>query len=528
MKTAKQIWLIVLTCMTVIGISSCHQNGNYHENVVLESPIQDMMLKANVDELMEVSMEDVEWNTEEYDHIVENDFTDAKSNPLSTFSIDVDKASYANVRRFIENGQLPPKNAVRIEEMINYFPYKYAEPKENELFSTHTEIAQNPWNEKNLLFKIGIQGKKLDYDDIVPANLVFLIDVSGSMDEPQKLPLLKKSFKLMVNELPANSSVAIVTYAGQSGVVLQPTSVDNKEEILNALDRLQAGGSTAGAQGIELAYKLAEENLIRNGNNRVVLATDGDFNVGVSSTGELVDLISEKRQKDIFLTICGFGMGNYKDGRMKQISNAGNGNYFYIDSFKESQKVFQKELIANMFTIAKDVKIQVEFNPNTVAAYRLIGYENRLLNDQDFNDDTKDAGELGAGHTVTAFYEIVPKDAVHPVPATDPLRYQKAESGDNFDDLATVKLRFKPIESTESKRIEKRVGVSDVTSFNQASGEFKFAAAVSSYGMILRESKFKGTTDLNQIEKWTDESGQTDEYRYDFKQLVQLTKPLME
>lgn len=462
-----------------------------------------------------------EFNTEEYDKITENEFKNAQDNPLSTFSIDVDKASYANVRRYVEMGQMPPKNSVRIEELVNYFPYEYKNPTGKYPFSIDTEITQTPWNSDNLLMRIGIQGKKLDYNDIKPSNLVFLIDVSGSMSDRNKLPLLKESFQLMVDELPKNSRVALVTYAGSTGVVLPSTSVDDKETIKRALKNLESGGGTAGAQGIELAYKIAQENLIENGNNRVILATDGDFNVGTSSTGNLVDMIIDKRKNDIYLTICGFGMGNYKDGRMEQISNAGNGNYFYIDNWKEAQKVFKKELMANLFTIAKDVKIQVEFNPNTVESYRLIGYENRLLNKEDFNDDTKDAGELGAGHNVTALYEIVPKGGKPSGKTVDDLKYQATQLTGNTQDLVTFKLRYKPIKSNKSKLITKVIKTNEKKSYQEASNSTQFASAVASYGMLLRDSEFKGNATYNKVLSWL--KGTQNPYKNDFVELVEMT-----
>lgn len=462
-----------------------------------------------------------EFNTEEYDKITENEFKNAQDNPLSTFSIDVDKASYANVRRYVEMGQMPPKNSVRIEELVNYFPYEYKNPTGKHPFSIDTEITQTPWNSDNLLMRIGIQGKKLDYNDIKPSNLVFLIDVSGSMSDRNKLPLLKESFQLMVDELPKNSRVALVTYAGSTGVVLPSTSVDDKETIKRALKNLESGGGTAGAQGIELAYKIAQENLIENGNNRVILATDGDFNVGTSSTGNLVDMIIDKRKNDIYLTICGFGMGNYKDGRMEQISNAGNGNYFYIDNWKEAQKVFKKELMANLFTIAKDVKIQVEFNPNTVESYRLIGYENRLLNKEDFNDDTKDAGELGAGHNVTALYEIVPKGGKSSGKTVDDLKYQATQLTGNTQDLVTFKLRYKPIKSNKSKLITKVIKTNEKKSYQEASNNTQFASAVASYGMLLRDSEFKGNATYSKVLSWL--KGTQNPYKNDFVELVEMT-----
>ncbi|MEM9897204.1 MAG: von Willebrand factor type A domain-containing protein, partial [Bacteroidota bacterium] len=352
--------------------------------------------------------EDEYHNTEEYATIHENGFKKVLDHALSTFSIDVDAASYSNMRRYIQDGQLPPKDAVRIEEMINYFNYEYKNPAGKDPFSINTEVAVAPWNEKHLIAQIGLQGHKIELENLPASNIVFLLDVSGSMNAPNKLPLLKSAFKLLANELRPQDKVSIVVYAGAAGLVLPPTDGNSKGKIMEALDNLQAGGSTAGGAGIKLAYKIAKENFVVGGNNRVVLATDGDFNVGASSNAEMERLIEDKRKDGVFLTVLGFGMGNYKDSKMETLADKGNGNYAYIDTMKEAKKVLVNEFGGTMFTIAKDVKIQVEFNPAVVQAYRLIGYENRLLNDEDFNDDKKDAGELGSGHTVTALYEIIP------------------------------------------------------------------------------------------------------------------------
>jgi Ca-activated chloride channel family protein len=465
------------------------------------------------------------FNTEEYSRIRENEFKDARENPLSTFSIDVDNASYSNVRRFIMNNQMPPKDAVRIEEMINYFTYDYAQPQGEHPFSIDCEISRCPWNEEHKLIHIGLQGKSLNYDDLKPCNLVFLIDSSGSMSSANKLPLLKKSLKLLLDELDDKDKIAVVAYAGSAGLVLPSTPASKKDRILAALDKLQAGGSTAGGAGVQLAYQVAKKNIIKEGNNRVILATDGDFNVGVSSTGDLVRFIEEKRKDDIYLTICGFGMGNYKDSRMESISNAGNGNYFYIDNIHEAKKVFVKEMRANLFTIAKDVKIQVEFNPVKVKAYRLVGYENRLLANEDFNDDKKDAGELGAGHTVTALYEIITAGSGEDVKKTGDLKYQESKVKDNAAvsrEILTVKFRYKPPKEEKSKLIENPV-IDDGVSLEKASGNFRFSAAVAGFGMLLRESKFKGKLTFEQVidlakgARGKDEEG----YRAEFIRLVE-------
>jgi Ca-activated chloride channel family protein len=466
-----------------------------------------------------------DFNTEEYDRIYENRFKDAAQNPLSTFSIDVDTASYSNVRRFIRDNLMPPKDAVRIEEMINYFNYDYPQSVGEHPFSIETEISQCPWNRENKLIHIGLQGKDLDYNDLKPSNLVFLIDTSGSMASKNKLPLLKKAFRLLLDELNGEDGIAIVAYAGSAGLVLPFTPVSEKHEILASLDNFRAGGSTAGGAGIKLAYKVARENHIRGGNNRVILATDGDFNVGVSSTADMVRLIEEGRKDDIFLTICGFGMGNYKDGRMEQISNAGNGNYFYIDNIKEAQKVFVTQMRATLFTIARDVKIQVEFNPVKVKAYRLIGYENRMLADEEFNDDRIDAGELGAGHTVTALYEIIPSGSTQNVRKTDTLKYQEnkvtAEASASSE-IMTIKFRYKPPREEISKLIKTSVIDEDFT-FQEASENFRFSAAVAGFGMLLRDSQFKGDFSYQKIisiaknSKGEDAGG----YRSEFISLVE-------
>jgi Ca-activated chloride channel homolog len=440
------------------------------------------------------------FNTEGYSPINENGFKNAKNTPLSTFSIDVDNASYSNIRRFINMGELPPADAVRIEEMINYFKYQYPEPSGDHPFSVYTELAQCPWNKKHQLLQIGLRGKSIDKSSLPPSNLVFLIDVSGSMSDPQKLPLLKSAFSLLINELRPQDRVAIVVYAGAAGLVLESTPGNRKEAILSAIDNLEAGGSTAGGAGLKLAYAQAEKNFIKGGNNRILLATDGDFNVGESSNGGMERLVEEKRELGVFITVLGFGMGNVKDDKMETIADKGNGNYSYIDNLQEARKVLVREFGGTLFTIAKDVKFQVEFNPAKVKSYRLVGYENRLLNDEDFNDDTKDAGEMGSGHNVTALYELVPNSSDEEVPSVDPLKYQKAVSGDvaesNLsDEYLTIKVRYKKPDGNRSMLLEKPVRgyINDV---KDASDNLKFAAAVSEFGMILRNSEFKGNSTL--------------------------------
>lgn len=471
-----------------------------------------------------------QFNTEEYDRIYENIFLDALKNPLSTFSIDVDTASYANVRRFINTNQYPYKDAVRIEEMINYFSYDYPLPKKTQPFAIYTEISGCPWNPDHRLIHIGLQGKMLESKHLPPSNLVFLLDVSGSMEPANKLPLLKKAFKLLVNELGEKDRVSIVVYAGAAGLVLPSTPANQKDKIFAALDRLSAGGSTAGGAGIQLAYKVAWENFIPDGNNRIILATDGDFNVGISSTSELVRTIEDKREKGIFLTILGFGMGNYKDGRMEQIADKGNGNYHYIDNLLEAKKVFVNDMRGTLFTIAKDVKIQVEFNPTKVKAYRLIGYENRLLKKEDFADDTKDAGELGAGHTVTALYEVIPYGSKEEVQVVGDLKYQVVKidpKAYRSKEILTVKLRYKKPDGRKSQLLEIPLADKDIA-LAKASENFKFSAAVAEFGMLLRESEFKGQSSYENIMELAKQGKGPDSfgYRTEFIKLVEMCQLL--
>jgi Ca-activated chloride channel family protein len=433
-------------------------------------------------------------NTEGYSAIHDNGYKRTSDQPRSTFSADVDRAAYSNIRRFLNRGEIPPIDAVRVEEMINYFNYNYSEPKDDKPFSTSTELAECPWNSQHLLLKIGIQGKKIERENLPPSNLVFLIDVSGSMNSPNKLPLLKSSFKLLVNQLRSDDYVSIVVYAGAAGLVLEPTSGSKKEKILDALDKLSAGGSTAGGEGLMLAYKTAEKNFINNGNNRIILATDGDFNIGESSNASMERLIEEQRDNGVFISVLGFGMGNYKDDKMEIIADKGNGNYAYIDNLLEAQKTLVSEFGGTLFTIAKDVKFQIEFNPRKVAGYRLIGYENRLLNNEDFNDDKKDAGEIGAGHTVTALYEIIPNGAsdidklIKPV---DKLKYQEKRdvTKSQFNnEWLTLKIRYKLPDSDISKLItftEK----GKPQKIMDTSNSFRFSASVAAFGMLLRNSE---------------------------------------
>jgi Ca-activated chloride channel family protein len=457
---------------------------------------------------------------ERYAEITENPFLDVSRAPLSTFSIDVDTASYANVRRYLNDGQLPPKDAVRIEELVNYFEYDYLQPIGDAPFSVNTEVADASWNRKHKIVSIGLQGKKVALDDVPPSNLVFLLDVSGSMNAPDKLPLLKDSLRILVNQLTAKDRVAIVVYAGGSGLVLDSTN--NRGEILSALNNLEAGGSTNGGQGIQLAYKVALNNFIQGGNNRVILATDGDFNVGLQSDDALVNLIEAKRKTGIFLSVLGFGTGNTNDSMMEKLADKGNGNYSYIDSREEARKALGEQVAGTLYTIAKDVKIQVEFNPAKVAGYRLIGYENRLLANKDFNDDTKDAGEIGAGHSVTALYEIVPAGQAIENDGIE-LKYSPvAPSESNFnDELLTVKLRYKEPDGRESKLLTQ--GLLDRgNSIENASDNLKFASAVAEFGMLLRGSRYKGSANFGNVSSLAQNSLGSDlkSYRSDFLDLV--------
>jgi len=469
------------------------------------------------------------FNTESYAHIQENVFLLAATNPLSTFSIDVDRASYANVRRFIHDGIRPPIDAVRIEELVNYFPYDDPPPNGRVPLAIHTEVAPAPWQPLHRLVRIALKGRAVDMTEAPPSNLVFLLDVSGSMNSPDKLPLLKTAFGLLVDQLRSEDRVAIVVYAGAAGLVLPSTPGSEKEDILDAIQSLEAGGSTAGGAGLKLAYKVAAEHHIEGGNNRVILATDGDFNVGVSSDSEMIRLIEDKRSQGTFLTVLGFGTGNLKDSKMEQIADHGNGNFSYIDSALEAKKVLVSEMGGTLLTIAKDVKIQVEFNPSRVAAYRLIGYENRLLAAEDFADDTKDAGELGAGHSVTALYEVIPVGVDSPVAVrgVDSLRYQatgsRPEAGAS-DELLFVKLRYKEPDEAESRLLD--LPVMDRT--GAGSRDFRFASAVAAWGMLLRDSEYCQGFGLDDVVRLArDAMGEDEEgYRSEFVRLVETAQTL--
>ena len=468
-----------------------------------------------------------EFNTESYDRIDDNPFRLSTQDPLSTFSIDVDTASYANMRRYLNGGSLPPRDAVRIEELINYFRFEYPRPVSGVPFSVTTELAPCPWNPRHRLALVGLQARALDMDSVPARNLVFLLDVSGSMEPSDKLPLVRAAMRMLVDTLAARDRIAIVVYAGASGIVLPSTSGAHKDKIHQAIARLEAGGSTNGGAGITLAYQVAQEQFVKGGINRVILATDGDFNVGVTNQGDLTRLIEEKRASGIFLSVLGVGTGNTKDSTMEKLADRGNGNYSYLDSLHEARKVLVREAGATLVTVAKDVKIQVEFNPVNVAAYRLIGYENRILRHQDFNDDRKDAGEIGAGHTVTALYEIVPVGSEVNVPGVDPLKYQRPAApatAAGRDELMTVKLRYKAPEDDVSK-------LSSVTVKNRStemSANVGFAAAVAELGMLLRESEHRGSATYEDAAALARRfrGADPDGYRSEFIRLVELAESL--
>ena len=490
----------------------------------MNAPVSTGVYRNDIDE--------EEFSREGYDNINENKFLKVSDNPLSTFSIDVDAASYSNVRRYLNQGQLPPAGAVRIEEMVNYFHYEYPQPTGKDPFSINTEISDAPWNKDHKLVLIGLQGEKISTDNLPASNLVFLIDVSGSMMSANKLPLVKASMKMLVDQLRAQDKVAMVVYAGAAGIVLEPTSGADKTKIKDAIDKLEAGGSTAGGAGIQLAYKTAKENFVKNGNNRVILCTDGDFNVGESSDDAMIRLVEEERKSGVFLTVLGYGMGNYQDAKMQKLADKGNGNHAYIDGISEAKKVLVNEFGGTLFTIAKDVKLQVEFNPAKVQGYRLIGYENRMLAKEDFNDDKKDAGELGSGHTVTALYEIIPVGVESEfLKSVDSLKYQKnvvpLSKSSQTDEILTVKFRYKQPDGDVSKLIEHPVKDNHIA-ITKTSDNFRFAASVAQFGMLLRNSEFKSASSYTDVlslarkAKGSDEEG----YRSEFVRLVESAELL--
>ena len=545
----RQLFLLVLAPLALLA-ASCSSADNYNSDMVARKAEQPVLstnanasnanvgvvsnMSANTDgagQLAEARpQEDESARGESYAKIEENPFLETARAPLSTFSIDVDTASYSNTRRFLNEGRLPPKDAVRIEELVNYFSYDYPQPAGSAPFSVRTEVADCPWNARHRLVHIGLQGRKVSTENMPPANLVFLIDVSGSMDEPRKLPLVKSSLRTLAEQLTARDRVAIVVYAGTSGLVLPSTPGDRKGEIIAAIDRLEAGASTNGGQGIQLAYRVARENFIRGGTNRVILSTDGDFNVGLTGDDALVRLIEQERQDGIFLSVLGVGEGNLNDSMMEKLADKGNGNYAYIDTESEARKALGEQVGGTLVTIAKDVKIQVEFNPHLVAGYRLIGYENRLLAERDFNDDRKDAGEIGAGHTVTALYEIVPAGQKVENPGVDSLKYQQPAEGQQgaiAGELLTIKLRYKEPSGGASKLLS--VGVVDAGgSYGNASENFKFAAAVAEFGLLLRDSRYKGQASYDGALQLARTSTGADlrGYRTEFVKLIETAKGL--
>lgn len=468
---------------------------------------------------------------EEYADIAERPFVSAKEEPLSTFSLHPDSAAYANIRRFLEQGQWPPSDAVRIEELVNYFSYDYPQPQGKHPFSINVEVGACPWAGEHLLARIGLKGRELPKGERPPANLVFLIDTSGSMSASNRLPLVKESLKALLEILEPEDRVALVTYAGTSNVALESTPVEQRVTIRDAIEVLGAGGSTHGSAGIQDAYAMAEKHFIKQGINRVLLATDGDFNVGVTSHEGLLALIEEKRETGVFLTVLGYGMGNLKDDTLEMLASKGNGNYAYINDYSEARRVLVEQVSGTLATIAKDAKIQVEFNPARVSEYRLLGYENRMLASKDFNDDTKDAGEIGAGHTVTALYQIVPK-GVSIGPGVDPLRYRQEDkeekvlpTPENADELMFVKLRYKQPDGADSSLIEIPVS-SDTADAENVSSDFRFAAAVAGFGLLLRDSPHKGTATFDSIRELATSAVDSDHYRETFLNLIVTAKTI--
>lgn len=464
---------------------------------------------------------------ETYKAIDEGGFKKTTKDPVTTFSADVDRASYSNVRRMLNYGQKPHKDAVRIEELINYFDYDYDPPAEGGKtpLKATTTLSTCPWNPDNYLLRIGLQAKKIDFTKAPPSNIVFLIDTSGSMDEPNKMPLLKASFKLLLDNLRPEDRIAIVVYASQTGIALPSTPAKEKEKISKVIDDLVASGSTAGGAGLQTAYEVAEKNFLPKGNNRIILATDGDFNVGISSRDELQRLVEEKRNNGIYISVLGYGMGNYRDDMAETIANKGNGNYAYIDNFTEAKKVLVNEFGGMLYTVAKDVKLQLEFNPQYVKEYRLVGYENRALANEDFEDDKKDAGEIGAGHTVTALYELIPAKGA----TTDGLRYQKQVEKGFANELAFLKIRYKDPVVKDAKSVEESTPIPfTLTDLTQTDDDYRFAAAVAEWGMLLRNSKYKAKSSYKQvIDLAKNATGKDEEgYRKEFIRLVELSEKI--
>jgi Ca-activated chloride channel homolog len=525
----------ILAGLLCAGCASKHASHSIDAELASppqNSPMPAMEAKPMVNRGLALPVSAALHNTESYDVVNENVFKRVLKEPLSTFSIDVDTASYSNVRRLLNQGTMPPAGAVRIEELLNYFDYKYKGPQGTEPFAANVEVAACPWKPKHLLARVGIKGKEIHKKERPASNLVFLLDVSGSMSSHNKLPLLKKGMRILTRQLGEGDQVAMVVYAGASGLVLPSTSGAMPKKILNALSQLKAGGSTNGGAGIELAYKTARKNFIKGGVNRVILATDGDFNVGTTNQSALIELIEKQAKSGVFLTVLGFGMGNYKDSTLEKLADKGNGNYAYIDTANEARKVLGREISGTLVTIAKDVKIQVEFNPAQVQAYRLIGYENRLLNAEDFKDDKKDAGEIGAGHTVTALYELVPAGLKGGAADVDPLKYQKEETTELSDaaasgELMTVKIRHKKPDASKSSQQIISVKRGDTEQL-EASVDFKFAASVAEFGMLLRDSEHSGRANYNRVLALAKEGLGEDKhgYRTEFLELAKIAKNL--
>ncbi|HEY3452365.1 MAG TPA: VWA domain-containing protein [Myxococcales bacterium] len=511
--------VVALSAFILLSMLACAMGGTY-KMASMPAPAA-VAVSPTGEPLLDVQMAEREFNTESYSHVVENPFLAVANNPLSTFAADVDTASYANVRRFLGMGQLPPPDAVRIEELINYFTYDYEPPRDGP-FAAHLEVTHAPWNREHLLARVGLKARELPRGQRPPSNLVFLIDVSGSMSDPHKLPLLKKAFRMLVDQLDERDRVALVVYAGDTGVLLQPTGGEQKDRIASAIEKLGAGGSTNGAGGIELAYRIASENFRPGGVNRVVLATDGDFNVGVTSEGSLVRLIEEKAKTGVFLTVLGFGMGNYKDSTVEKLADKGKGNYAYIDAELEAKKVLVEEMGSTLVTVAKDVKLQVEFNPVRVASWRLIGYENRVMRAEDFKDDQKDAGAVGAGHAVTALYELVPAGRASEAGEVGALKYQKARtlsSAAASEELFSLKIRYKDPEAAASHEL---TFPAPVQVRPEPSHELRFAASVAAFGMLLRDSPNKGAANFDLVLSLAEQARGQDPggYRGEFAELV--------
>ena len=545
MKTNVSLCIAAVLMVAACGDPSHRHNSGEKVTVINSEPDEvieeDVEITSNEAALMEPSANATskmilssppppqQRNAETYKEIKENSFVAVAQQPVTTFSADVDRAAYANVRRIIGYGQIPPKDAVRIEEMVNYFDYDYPAPEEGSAspLRVSPELAPAPWNPNHLLLRIGLQAKKIDLAKAPPSNIVFLIDVSGSMDEENKLPLLKSSFKMLLGQLRPDDKIAIVTYANGTKVALPSTSVKDKEKIIKVLDNLYASGGTSGGRGIQLAYEQAQKSFIKNGNNRIILATDGDFNIGINNTTDLEKFIEKQRESGIYMSVLGFGIGNYRDDMAETIADKGNGNYAYIDNITEAKKVLVNELSGTLFAVAKDVKLQLEFNPKYVKEYKLIGYENRMLANEDFTNDKKDAGEIGAGHTVTALYELVPSDGK----VAQSLRYQSQELNEKGkgNELGFLKIRYKDPKVKDAKSVE----ITEPLIFNkkalkETSADYRFAASVAEFGILLRDNSNKANATYDQVIELAEGAiGKDPEgYRKEFVRLVKSVKML--